>query len=124
MKMMTIPAIAIAGIMMVGCQEEPPEPEVATPAANYESTPPAYEANQAGTDTALNQTVTIDDVQKIPIPELQKLRESDQVTIIDVRSAPYYVEAHIPGAINIPANQTVAMIDMIPKGKRIVTYCT
>lgn len=124
MRMLTIPAIAVAGLMMIGCQDDTPEPEVTPPAATYETTPPAYEANEPTTTAAQNRPMSVDDVQKIPVDELEALRSSDQVTIIDVRSAPYYVEGHIPGALNIPANQTAAMINMIPKGKRIVTYCT
>lgn len=121
MKRLTLAAIAIAGLLTVGCQEEPPEPEVS---AGYEqpTTPPPYASSE--TATAADGQMTIDDVDKITVDELLQLREADNVTVIDVRSAQYYVESHIPGAINIPANQTTAMIDMIPKGKKIVTYCT
>ncbi|MBW3670489.1 MAG: hypothetical protein KY432_02320 [Acidobacteria bacterium] len=124
MKRTTLPAVAIAALITMGCQEEPPEPEVSSPAANYEqpTTPPPYATTG---DAAADQSQQpIDDVEKISLEELLELKEQDEVTIVDVRSAQYYVESHIPGSINIPAAQTSAMIDMIPKNRKIVTYCT
>lgn len=126
MKTMKWSAIAIAALITVGCQEEPPEPEVSSPAGNYEqqpTTPPPYASNEPST-TNQSQQPSIDDVEKITLDELLELKEEDDVTIVDVRSAQYYVESHIPGSINIPAGQTSAMINMIPKNKKIVTYCT
>lgn len=121
MKSLTLTAVVLAGIMMIGCGEEPPEPEVS---AGYEqpTTPPTYATNEPATGQSAQPS--IDDVEKITVDELVRLQQTGNVTVIDVRSSQYYLESHIPGAINIPASQTAAMIDMIPKGKKIVTYCT
>lgn len=125
-KRLILPAILIAGLTLPGCQEEPPEPEVTSTQA--QATPPPFSTQPdalPNPDPAapMGQT-TIDQIERISLDEYRQLAEAGEVVTVDVRSANYYMEGHIPGAINIPATQAASMIDMLPKGKKIVTYCT
>ncbi|MDX1584122.1 MAG: rhodanese-like domain-containing protein [Thermoanaerobaculia bacterium] len=123
--------IGLSGLLFLGCQEEPPEPEVTADSSPIEQpAPPPSDAlpgepmESPGDDaTTSSEPMTPDDVERITIEELSDLPD-EEVVVVDVRSSQYYIEGHIPGAINIPAGQTVQMIDMLPKGKKIVTYCT
>ncbi|HYO76245.1 MAG TPA: rhodanese-like domain-containing protein [Thermoanaerobaculia bacterium] len=55
----------------------------------------------------------------------EDLREqASAVTVIDVRDATSFAASHIPGSINIPFASIEGQLDLIPKGKPIVTYCT
>lgn len=63
-------------------------------------------------------------VARMAAEDLRQKVNSGQVTLIDVRGADAFATGHIPGAINIPFASMEGMVDTIPKGKQIVTYCT
>ena len=48
-----------------------------------------------------------------------------KVALIDVRPPEEYQEAHIPGAVNIPADRTRASGALLPKDKstQLIMYC-
>ena len=60
----------------------------------------------------------------IEVSELQSMVEKNEVTVIDVRNIEPYLAAHIPGALQIPVSMIEGEIPHLPKGKKIVTYCT
>lgn len=56
--------------------------------------------------------------------ELKLARETDGAVIIDVRDAEEYAQGHIPGAINIPAQDIEAILEKLPdKSTPLFTYC-
>ena len=55
--------------------------------------------------------------------ELQALRETDGVCIVDVRPRPEYDNGHLPGAISMPLAELLDRLDELPRDRRIVTYC-
>ena len=57
--------------------------------------------------------------------ELRDLIEADAVTVVEALPAPYYEEAHLPGAINIPHTEVRSLApSLLPdKGAAIVVYC-
>jgi hypothetical protein len=63
-------------------------------------------------------------VPRIAVEDLKAKWGRHDVTIIDVRDAGSYAAAHIPGAMHMQFASIEGMIDMIPKGKPIVLYCT
>jgi len=64
------------------------------------------------------------DVPRMSIEDLRAKLNRGAVTVVDVRDNASYQRGHIPGALNIPMASTQSMIDLIPKGKPVVTYCT
>lgn len=48
-----------------------------------------------------------------------------QMVIVDSRNEEEYAQAHLPGAISIPADQTIAQAARLPRDKRalVVFYC-
>lgn len=58
------------------------------------------------------------------ISELKALLEKNEVTVIDVRNIEPYLAAHIPNALQIPVTMIEGEIPHLPKGKKIVTYCS
>jgi hypothetical protein len=65
-----------------------------------------------------------DEVARISAEDLRAKFNRGEVTVIDVRDATSYANGHIPGSMNIPFASTQGMIDLVPRGKEIVTYCT
>lgn len=61
---------------------------------------------------------------RISIDELKALADSAAVTILDVRDSGSYLASHVPGALHIPLARIEGEIAYLPKGKKIVTYCT
>ena len=56
--------------------------------------------------------------------ELELARETDGAVIVDVRDAAEYAQGHIPGAINIPAQDIEAITEKMPdKSTPLFTYC-
>lgn len=43
--------------------------------------------------------------------------------LVDTRHREAYLEAHIPGAINVPSGQVEEHLSKLPKDKELVTYC-
>jgi len=63
-------------------------------------------------------------VERVAVEDLHELQKADAVTVIDVRAADAFANGHIPGALNMPYASIESYLDMIPKGKPIVTVCT
>lgn len=63
-------------------------------------------------------------VKRIAAEDLRAKMNRNEVTVIDVRDASAYGASHIAGAINIPFASVESMLDLIPKDKPVVTYCT
>jgi len=61
---------------------------------------------------------------RMSVADLRDRLAKNEVTLIDVRDADAYLEAHIPGAMHIPLARIDGEISYLPKGKPIVTYCT
>ncbi|MBP2627592.1 MAG: CoA-disulfide reductase [Firmicutes bacterium] len=56
--------------------------------------------------------------------ELQeKIKNSEEIQIIDARVAKQYTAAHVEGAVNIPHEQIRAKIDSLDKETVAITYC-
>jgi rhodanese-like protein len=88
----------------------PPQTASSAPAAS-ETTDPAHEAEVAK-------------VRRVKVEELRDLIAKNAVTVIDVRDAQSYLNAHIPGSLHIPMTRLDGEVPYLPKGKPIVTYCT
>lgn len=82
-------------------------------------TAPAIQQPAAADEEAAKALVT-----RISVADLQTRLANNQVTLIDVRDADSYLQAHIPGAMHIPLARIDGEIPYLPKGKPIVTYCT
>lgn len=68
-----------------------------------------------------------EDKQKVPRIAAEDLRSKmsrGEVTVIDVRDQASFESGHIAGALHMQFASLEGMIDLIPKGKPIVLYCT
>jgi hypothetical protein len=63
-------------------------------------------------------------VPRISAEDLKAKMARGEVTLIDVRDEGSYEAAHIPGSMHIQMANIQSQLDVIPKGKPIVTYCT
>lgn len=64
------------------------------------------------------------EVQRISAEDLREKVKAGNVTVVDVRDKLSYEAGHIPGSLSIPLASVEANLDLLPKGKPIVAYCT
>jgi rhodanese-related sulfurtransferase len=93
------------------------------------SAAPAAPEQTAAAATAAAPAVGADDAARAAMPRISVTDLHDrlakhEVTLLDVRDADAYLEAHIPGSMHIPLARIDSEIQYLPKGKPFVTYCT
>lgn len=64
------------------------------------------------------------EVPRISLDDAKKAHDDNMVVFIDARSAAIYKQEHIKGAINIPYSPQGSEFDKLPKGKKIIVYCS
>ncbi len=61
---------------------------------------------------------------RISLEDAKKDFDAKAAVFIDTHSAAQYETEHVTGAINIPANELNKYFDKIPKGKKLILYCS
>ena len=87
-------------------------------------TPPLRVEHTAPEKPRLSETDHEDDVPRITLADAKKEYDAGNAVIVDVRDENSYKQEHIAGAINITTQTLEANIDKIPKGKKIIAYCS
>ena len=64
------------------------------------------------------------EVPRIALADAKKDYDAGTVVVVDSRPEGAYKQEHITGAINIPIGSTNDKFDAIPKGKKIIVYCS
>lgn len=84
---------------------------------------PAKNANET---LALSETGHDDahDAPRISLADAKKDYDAGDAIIIDVRDVNAYKNEHVKGALNVPLADLDANIDKLPKGKKIIAYCS
>ncbi len=99
----------------IACQKPAPPLKV----ENARTPTPAPAASTGGHDEHEG-----DDAPRITLADAKKDFDAGNAVFIDTRTAEAYQMEHIKGAINIPANALEANLNKIPKGKKIIAYCS
>lgn len=139
MIIFTIGGLAVAALVvwaLMRTVQPPPsgrlEPPVAEAPSATATAPAVVETSQTSTPTSTSATAPPPpsvqgdrtEVTRISVEDLREQHKASAVTIIDVRDAAAFEGGHIAGALNMPFASIEGFVDMIPKGKPIVTYCT
>jgi 3-mercaptopyruvate sulfurtransferase SseA len=64
------------------------------------------------------------DVPRITAADAKKDVDAGTAVIVDSRPEAVFNGEHIAGAINIPFGMQDTMMDKVPKGKKIIIYCS
>lgn len=64
------------------------------------------------------------DAPRITLAEAKKDFDAKTAVFIDTHAPDQYAQRHIPGSINVPANDIEPYLNKIPKGKKIIAYCS
>lgn len=100
-------------------------------ACNDAAKPPVRVANKAVPTPAVQQPhgdghdeAAIDDAPRITLAEAKKDFDNKSAVFVDTHAKEQFDLEHIPGAINVQANTIKQNINKIPKGKKIIAYCS
>lgn len=66
---------------------------------------------------------TITKAKSVLGPEFDALIKNGDATVLDFRDEKDFAEGHLPGAINTTADDVLNILDQIPEGKPVLTYC-
>jgi len=64
------------------------------------------------------------DAPRISLEDAKKAFDEKSATFIDTHPKAMYDAGHIPGAINVTVQDLETKFDKIPKGKKIIAYCS
>lgn len=120
----TVEPSATATESAVETAAPPPAMDTAESTAGF-TTPIA--STTAGIATSSQAPVISGDkaeVTRISAEDLREKWKAGSVTVVDVRDALAFEAGHIPGALSMPLASVEANLDLLPKGKQVVTYCT
>ena len=85
---------------------------------------PPSAVNAANSGSSAARDTHEDDAPRITLVDAKKDFDDNSAVFIDTRSAEVFKKEHITGAINISAGDLAAKADTIPKGKKIIAYCS
>ncbi len=74
--------------------------------------------------TEYKKFATDAEVPRITIEDAKKDFDSNSALFVDARSPDVYKQEHIKGAINVSYGAPDSEVEKIPKGKKIIVYCT
>lgn len=103
------------------------------PAAQIQAPPPVSNpAPEAGNsqmpqippDVAQASEAEIAAVPRITVADLKKELDAGTAVTMDVRDIDSFGASHIPDALHIPLVYVAGELEYLPKGKKIVPYCT
>ena len=64
------------------------------------------------------------DAPRISLADAKKEYDAGTAVIVDVRDINAYNNEHIKGALHIPLADLDAKADKLPKGKKVIAYCS
>ncbi len=85
---------------------------------------PAEPLNAANVTASTPPAATIDDAPRISLADAKKEFDAGTAVFIDTRAADIYKQEHVKGAINITFETLNSKLDSLPKGKKIIAYCS
>ena len=109
----TAAALSVSLALLTACGD-PAKP------VKVEKVQPSPTAKQAGTDAHGHE----DNAVRITVEEAKALFDKGEAVFVDTRAAVIWAKEHIKGAINIPAEEAAMRGNEIPKGKKIIAYCS
>jgi 3-mercaptopyruvate sulfurtransferase SseA len=119
---LTIMLTLVFGLSMLQCQSSTTtsKPETVKTDAQTTNTAPVAKTNSA----TEHSDEHVDDAPRINLADAKKDFDAGNVVFVDTRAEASYRTEHIKGAINVPAQEIQTRYTEVPKGKKIIAYCS
>ena len=112
MRLSILITLTAALAVSIACTQQTAQPEQA---ANK----PAVNASPVAVITP-----TTIEANRITVAEAKKELDAGTAVFVDVRAEAAYKMEHIKGALNIPLESLDANLGKLPKGKKLIIYCS
>jgi hypothetical protein len=86
--------------------------------------PPVRVENAASPSNTASVEQQHDDAPRISLADAKKDYDGGTAIIMDVRNEEAYKQEHIKGAINLNQGVNDERLQKVPKGKKIIAYCS
>ena len=107
--------LMVAGLgFVLACADAGQKPNVAVNAV----------ANAPTKSADTHEAEHADDAPRITLADAKKDFDAGSAVFVDTRGAEQFMQEHVKGAINITAAEIAAKADTLPKGKKIIAYCS
>lgn len=107
----------MAVILVAACNDAA-KPPVVVKSTPQPATKPAASTGHNHEEEGLK------DAARITLADAKKDFDAKSAVFIDTHAPEQFAQRHIPGAINVPANDLEPHVNKIPKGKKIIAYCS
>lgn len=119
---LSIAAVAAIGSgILTGCNNAGVSKSVETPKTNAVNTANTTNANSS---QKVDSHGHVDDAERITLADAKKDFDAGTTVFIDTRDGASFNQEHVKGALNIPMNLLNQRFGTIPKGKKIIAYCS
>lgn len=113
LKFLSIATMAVLGFTLIGCNDTA-KPVRVEKLSNTTSTPAVNVDGDGHEDTA----------ERIELADAKAAFDKGEAVFIDTRDAAYFAKESIKGSINITVASLDKELNKIPKGKKIIAYCS
>ncbi len=123
LAILTLGIAVLSGLTIIGCSSSQNSVSATTkpaPPATTVAPKPATPVQPASPTT----TATPDDAPRISLADAKKAFDDKSAIFVDTHSKQTYDAEHVVGAINLTANEVGSAGDKLPKGKKIIAYCS
>ncbi len=110
--------LVIGAGVFAGCND------TATNTQTARNTAPATPAAATPAATQKPAAVPYPAVERISLDQAKKDFDAGTAVFIDTHSKATYDREHVKGSINVPVDAIEANLSKIPKGKKIIAYCS
>lgn len=107
----------------MGCQAS--DPPVATAPQNTQTVEkPAESPKVADTDDHGHEENAEKSAPRINLEDAKEAFDAGDAVFVDTRSASFFQNEHVKGAINVPSSDFDNTYKSVPKDKKIIVYCS
>ncbi|HMT07984.1 MAG TPA: rhodanese-like domain-containing protein [Pyrinomonadaceae bacterium] len=108
------------GLIGLGCSSSQNNVAAAKQATPTQSKP----ATPAQPTTPTAAPTPVDDAPRISLADAKKAFDDKSAIFVDTHSKQTYDAEHVAGAINMTTGEIGTAADKLPKGKKIIAYCS
>jgi uncharacterized protein involved in outer membrane biogenesis len=123
LSFLIIAVFALSGL--TACQKANVAGNPDTAKTENKAAPTATKENKANnTNSSGHADEHSDDAPRVSLEEAKKSFDAGNTIFIDTRAEVSYKTEHVKGALNIPAEAFQTRYKEVPKGKKIIAYCS
>lgn len=124
LTILTLGIAVLGGLTVIGCSSSQNSVVASTKPAPPATTVAPKPATPVQPTTPTTAPTPVDDAPRISLADAKKAFDAKSAIFVDTHSKQTYDADHIAGAINMTTGEIGTAADKLPKGKKIIAYCS